>query len=60
MKQAKSEKMENVELNGEESSIRIKFFCIRTNKSDEFIGKLEELCREYCIQDDFFFNYSVE
>jgi hypothetical protein len=58
MKQAKAKKSTKTET--EEFSVRIEFFGIRTSKPDEFVDKLEELCREYCIQDDFSFKYSVE
>jgi hypothetical protein len=58
MKQAKVKK--SMKKEAEESTIRIEFFGIRTSKPEEFVNKLEELCREYCIQDDFSFKYSVE
>ena len=60
MKQAKAKKSKEIEIEDEDFSIRIEFFGIRTSKPDEFVDKLEELCREYCIQDDFSFKYSVE
>lgn len=40
-------------------TVKVKFFYAKTDKPDEFIDKLEQLCKEYC-QDDFFFKYSVE
>jgi len=44
----------------EELTIKLKFFYVKTDKPDEFIDKLEQLCREYCPQEDFFFKYSIE
>lgn len=43
-----------------EGAIKLKFFHLKTGKPDEFIAKLEQLCREYCHQEDFFFRYSIE
>jgi len=56
MKQVKAKKTKEIE----SSLVKIKFMYIMTDKPEEFVDKLEELCREYCIQDDFFFNYDVE
>ena len=44
----------------EEAKIKLEFFYVKTGKPDEFIDKLEQLCREYCHQEDFFFKYSIE
>jgi len=44
----------------EEATIKVKFFYVKTSKPDEFIDKLEQLCREYCHREDFFFKYSIE
>jgi hypothetical protein len=41
-------------------SVRVKFFYAKTSKPDEFIDKLEQLCKKYCHSNDFFFKYSVE
>ena len=41
-------------------TIKINFFYAKTNKPDEFIDELEQLCRKYCRLDDFSFKYSVE
>lgn len=41
-------------------TIKINFFNARTNKPDEFLDELEQLCRKYCRLDDFFFKYGVE
>ena len=41
-------------------SVRIKFFYAKTSKPDEFIEELEQLCKQYCHLDDFFFKYSIE
>ncbi len=60
MKQAKEKKLAKKETEAEESSIRIEFFGIRTSKPEEFVDKLEELCREYCIDGDYSFKYSIE
>ena len=43
-----------------ESTVTFKFFHIRTEKPEEFVDRLEELCKEYCDQGDFFFKYSIE
>lgn len=40
--------------------VRVKFFCAKTSKPDEFIEELEQLCKKYCHLDDFFFKYSIE
>lgn len=42
------------------STIKINFFYAKTNKPDEFIDELEQLCRKYCCLDNFFFKYGVE
>jgi hypothetical protein len=47
-------------LQTEESTITFKFFHIRTEKPDVFVDKLEQLCRECCVQEDFFFKYTIE
>jgi hypothetical protein len=60
MEQAKTKKSREIEIEDEDFTVIIKFFGIRTSKPDEFVDKLEELCREYAIQDDFSFKYSVE
>ncbi len=60
MKQARAKKSTKKETEIEESTIRIEFFGIRTSKPEEFVDKLEELCREYCIDGDYSFKYSVE
>lgn len=44
----------------EEVPIKFKFFYIKTDRPDEFVDKLEQLCRKYCSQENFLFNYSVE
>ncbi len=44
----------------EYSTIKISFFSARTNKPDEFIDELEQLCKKYCRLDDFSFKYGVE
>lgn len=44
----------------EEATIKLEFFCVKTDKPEEFIDKLEQLCKEYCQQEGFFFKYSIE
>lgn len=44
----------------EEETVRIKFFSIRTDKAEQFIDELEDLCRKYCLGNEFFFKHSVE
>ena len=41
-------------------SVRVKFFDAKTNKPDEFIEELEQLCKKLCHLDDFYFKYSIE
>lgn len=42
-----------------EETVTVKFFSVRTSKPNEFVNKLERLCREYG-GGDFFFRYSIE
>ena len=48
------------EIEDRDFSVRIELLGIRTSKPDEFVDRLEKLCREYCIKSDFSFKYSVE
>lgn len=41
-------------------TIKINFFSARTNKPDEFLDELEQLCKKYCYQNNFSFKYGVE
>lgn len=44
----------------EDATIIFKFFHVKTDKPDEFVDKLEKLCKEYCHQGNYFFKYSIE
>ncbi|MFH0846432.1 MAG: hypothetical protein V1894_00025 [Chloroflexota bacterium] len=44
----------------EVTTINLKFFCLKTERPEEFVDKLEELCRQYCYEEDFYFKYSFE
>ncbi len=48
------------EKTSEIATINLKFFYVKTEEPEEFIDKLEQLCREYSHQEDFFFKYSIE
>ena len=41
-------------------TIKINFFYAKTDKPEEFVDELEQLCRKYCLQNNFFFKYGVE
>ncbi len=43
-----------------EETVIIKLFSIRTDITEQFIDELEDLCRKYCLGNEFFFKYSVE
>jgi len=47
-------------LKKEESTVTFRSFHIRTEKPDEFVDRLEQLCREYSIEGEFFFKYKIE
>ncbi len=44
----------------EEFVVGLRHFSIITDKPEEFIDELEQLCRKYCDGKEFFFNYKVE
>ncbi len=48
------------EKESELTTVRLKSFCVSTNEPEDFIEKLEELCRTCSNQEDFFFNFSFE
>jgi hypothetical protein len=52
-------KKQSVKAKSECVTVKVKFFYAKTDKPDEFIDKMEQLCKEYC-QHDFFFKYSIE
>lgn len=41
--------------------VLIRYLSIRTKweETEEFIDELEELCRSYCVEEDFNFKFSV-
>lgn len=45
---------------GEKATVIIKFFSIKTDKPVEFVDRLEQLCKEFCLDKYFYFKYSVE
>ena len=44
----------------EKESVKIEFFYVKTDKPEEFVDELEQLCRKYSRRGDFYFKYSVE
>ncbi len=42
------------------SSVKIEFFYAKTNKPEDFVNEIENLCKRYCDIKDYFFKYSVE
>jgi len=44
----------------ENTSIKFKFFHVRTNEPEEFIAELDRLCERYCSKEDIFYNFSFE
>lgn len=48
------------EASSESSVVKIEHFYVKTENPNEFIDELEQLCKEYSHQRDFFFKYSVE
>lgn len=44
----------------EKATVIIKFFSMKTGKPDEFVDGLEQLCKKFCLDKDFYFKYSVE
>ncbi|MEW6409744.1 MAG: hypothetical protein AB1488_06485 [Nitrospirota bacterium] len=43
-----------------ETNVRIKYFAIVTNRPEEFIEKLEKLCSDFAVENDYFKNFSFE
>ena len=44
----------------EEATVIIKFFSLKTDNPDEFVDRLEQLCKKFCFDKNFYFKYSVE
>ncbi len=44
----------------EETTIRLKWFAAITKKPEELIDELEALCKKFCGEDGFFFDYRFE
>lgn len=44
----------------ETTSILIKFFTVTTDSPEEFIEKLEKLCCDFAVENDYFLNFSFE
>lgn len=42
------------------TNVRIKHFAIITNRPKEFIEKLEKLCSDFAVENDYFLNFSFE
>jgi hypothetical protein len=43
-----------------ETNVRIKHFAIITSRPEEFIEKLEKLCSDFAVKNDYFLNFSFE
>jgi len=44
----------------DDSTIRIKLLWIKTKEPEKFINELEKLCKCFCDDSNYFFNFSVE
>ena len=42
------------------ATIHFRYFSAITEKPQEFIKELEQLCKEYCDLGDFFSKYSID
>lgn len=42
------------------TNVRIEWFAVITERPDEFIDRLQLLCKQYCSQGDYFFDYRFE
>ena len=44
----------------EETTVRVEWFAVITERPEEFVEELEKLCRKFCSDGDYFFNYEFE
>ena len=53
-------KVREVDEAQEETTIRLKRFAAVTKKPEELVDELEALCKKFCGEDGFFFDYRFE
>jgi len=41
-------------------AVKVEFFYLKTDKPEEFVNELEQICKKYGHQKNFTFKYSIE
>lgn len=50
----------NESSNIQETTVKFKYFAIITKNPDEFVNELENLCKKFSLQGDFFFRFDYD